>query len=50
MSSFIQITDPHIVAKGALVCGRSDTAPALRLAVAPTHHRPPPLAAVTCAI
>lgn len=50
MSSFIQITDPHIVAKGALVCGRSDTAAALRLAVATINDRLPLLEGVTCAI
>ena len=50
MSSFIQITDPHIVAKGALVCGRSDTATALRLAVATINDRLPLLEGVTCAI
>ncbi|QGG93546.1 phosphodiesterase (plasmid) [Agrobacterium sp. MA01] len=50
MPAFIQISDPHIVAKGALVCGHSDTATALRTAVASINERLAALGAVDCAI
>ncbi len=50
MSAFIQISDPHIVAKGALVCGHSDTATALRMAVASINERLRSLGPVDCAI
>ncbi len=50
MPAFIQISDPHIVAKGHLVCGHSDTAKALRTAVASINARLPALGPVDCAI
>lgn len=50
MSAFIQISDPHIVAKGDLVCGHSDTATALRRAVASINERLPALGPIDCAI
>ncbi len=50
MASFIQISDPHIVAKGDLVCGHSDTATALRRAVASINERLPALGPIDCAI
>ncbi|MCA3442431.1 MAG: metallophosphoesterase [Rhodobacter sp.] len=50
MPAFIQISDPHIVAEGALVCGHSDTATALRRAVASINERLPALGPIDCAI
>lgn len=50
MPAFIQISDPHIVAKGELVCGHSDTATALRLAIATINTRLPALGEVEHAI
>lgn len=50
MAAFIQISDPHIVPKGQLACGHSDTAMALRSAVASINARLPALGAVDCAI
>ncbi len=50
MPAFIQISDPHIVPKGQLVCGHSDTAAALRTAVAAINARLPALGPVDCAI
>ncbi len=50
MPAFIQISDTHIVAKGELVCGHSDTATALRRAVASINERLPALGPVDCAI
>lgn len=50
MPAFIQISDPHIVAKGELVCGHSDTATALRRAVASINERLPALGPIDCAI
>ena len=43
MAGFIQITDTHIVAPGTLVCGRSDTAEALRRAIATINAKLPVL-------
>jgi len=50
MPAFIQITDTHIVEKGRLVCGASDTNTALRAAVASINKRLPSLGTVDCAI
>ena len=50
MPGFLQISDTHIVAKGALVCGHSDTATALSRAVASINERLPALGPVECAI
>jgi len=50
MPGFIQITDTHIVAPGALAYGRSDTAPALRAAVATINAHLPRLPEVECVI
>lgn len=50
MPGFIQITDTHIVAPGALAYGRSDTALALRRAVATINARLPLLDGVDCVI
>ena len=50
MPAFIQISDSHIVPKGQLVCGHSDTAAALRTAVASINARLPALGPVECAI
>ncbi len=50
MPGFIQITDTHIVAPGALADGRSDTALALRCAVATINERLPLLEGIDCAI
>jgi 3',5'-cyclic-AMP phosphodiesterase len=50
MPAFIQISDPHIVPKGQLACGHSDTATALRSAVASINARLPALGPVDCAI
>lgn len=50
MPAFIQISDTHIVAKGERVCGHSDTATALRIAVASINERLPALGTVDCAI
>lgn len=50
MSGFIQITDTHIVAKGALVCGRSDSASALKRAIATINAALPVLDGIDCAI
>jgi 3',5'-cyclic AMP phosphodiesterase CpdA len=50
MPSFIQITDTHIVARGALTCGRSDTATALQQAIATINAKLPLLEDVECAI
>jgi 3',5'-cyclic AMP phosphodiesterase CpdA len=50
MPAFIQISDPHIVSKGQLVCGHSDTATALREAITSINTRLPSLGPVDCAI
>ncbi len=50
MPAFIQISDPHIVAKGQLVCGHSDTNAALERAVETINARLPALGPVDCAI
>ncbi len=50
MPAFIQISDTHIAPKGELVCGRSDTAAALRAAVASINAQLPALGPVDCAI
>ena len=50
MPGFIQITDTHIVAPGALVCGRSDSATALRWAIETINAKLPLLAGIDCAI
>lgn len=50
MPAFIQITDTHIVEKGQLVCGVSDTNAALRKAVASINAGLPRLGEVDCAI
>lgn len=50
MPAFIQITDTHIVEKGRLVCGVSDTNAALRKAVASINRRLPALGQIDCAI
>lgn len=50
MSGFIQITDTHIEAPGALVCGRSDTAKALHEAVATVNAHLPLLPDLDCAM
>lgn len=50
MPGFIQITDTHIVAPGALAYGRSDTAEALRRAVATINAKLPLLEGIDCAI
>lgn len=50
MSGFIQITDTHIVAPGALACGRSDTATALRRAIDTINAKLPLLRGVDCVI
>ncbi|MDP3340418.1 phosphodiesterase [Frigidibacter sp.] len=50
MPAFIQISDPHIVPEGQLVCGQSDTVTALRAAVASINARLPALGPVDCAI
>lgn len=47
---FIQITDTHIVAPGTLVCGRSDTAQALRRAVETINAKLPLWEGIDCAI
>jgi len=50
MPSFIQISDPHIVTDGAMVCGHSDTASALKRAIATINEMLPRLNNVDCAI
>ncbi|MBU2935554.1 MULTISPECIES: phosphodiesterase [Pacificibacter] len=50
MPAFIQITDTHIVEKGHLVCGVSDTNAALRKAVNSINNRLPALGQIDCAI
>lgn len=50
MPGFIQITDTHIVAPGALAYGRSDTAEALRRAVATINARLPHLDGIDCVL
>lgn len=50
MPAFIQITDTHIVEKGHLVCGVSDTNAALRKAVKSINNRLPTLGQIDCAI
>lgn len=50
MSAFIQITDTHIVPDGTLAYGRSDTAAALRAAVATINAALPHIGPVDCAI
>lgn len=50
MPGFIQITDTHVVAPGALAYGRSDTAQALRQAVATINEKLPALDEVDCVI
>ncbi|MFD1510031.1 phosphodiesterase [Lacimonas salitolerans] len=50
MACFIQITDTHVVAPGALVCGQSDTATALQRAIATINAKRPRLGDVDCVI
>lgn len=50
MPGFIHITDTHIVARGALVCGRSDSASALRRAIETINAKLPLLEGIDCAI
>lgn len=50
MPGFIQITDTHIVAPGALAYERSDTALALRRAVATVNEKLPRLEGIDCVI
>ncbi len=50
MVSFIQITDPHIVAPDALVCGRSDTATALQRSISTINAKLHQLSEVDCVI
>lgn len=50
MPAFLQITDTHIVEKGHLVCGVSDTNAALRKAVKSINNRLPALGQINCAI
>lgn len=50
MPGFIQITDTHIVQKGQLAYGRSDTATALKRAIATINDRLPLLPGIECAI
>ena len=50
MSKFIQITDTHIVPEGELAYGKSDTAAALKRAIATVNARLPVLGDVDCAI
>lgn len=50
MPGFIQITDTHIVSPGELAYGRSDTAEALRRAVATINAKLPLLEGIECAI
>ncbi len=50
MPAFIQITDTHIVPEGQLAYGKSDTAAALREAVATVNSILPRLDPVDCAI
>ena len=50
MPGFIQITDTHIVAKGALACGVSDTATALHRAVETINAKLPILEEIDCVI
>ncbi|WP_434288540.1 phosphodiesterase [Celeribacter sp. SCSIO 80788] len=50
MPAFLQITDTHIVAPGALACGRSDTAAALTRAIETINAKLPVLGDVSCVI
>ena len=50
MTSFIQITDTHIVPEGQLAYGVSDTEGALRRAVAAINARLPVLGPVDCVV
>lgn len=50
MPGFIQITDTHIVARGALAYGRSDTAIALQRAIETINAKLPVLDDIDCAI
>lgn len=50
MPGFIQITDTHIVAPGALAYGRSDTAEALRRALATITAKLPLLDGIDCVV
>lgn len=50
MAGFIQITDTHIVSPGALAYGRSDTAAALRRAVATINAKLSCLVGIDCVI
>ncbi len=50
MPGFIQITDTHIVAPGALAYGRSDTAEALRRALDTINTKLPLLEGIDCVI
>ncbi|MEQ8900793.1 MAG: phosphodiesterase [Roseovarius sp.] len=50
MPGFVQITDTHIVAPGALAYGRSDTAEALRRAVETINAKLPLWEGIACAI
>lgn len=50
MTGFIQITDTHVVRKGTLVCGRSDTNQALARTIETINARLPLMPDITCAI
>jgi 3',5'-cyclic-AMP phosphodiesterase len=50
MPAFLHITDTHIVAKGALACGHSDTAAALVRTVASVRARLADLGSIDCAV
>lgn len=50
MPGFIQITDTHIVAPGALAYGRSETAGALRRAIATINAKRPLLDGMDCVL
>ena len=50
MTTFLQITDTHVVAPGALACGRSDTAEALARAVETINDTLPVLGPVDCIV
>lgn len=50
MPGFIQITDTHIVAPGAFVCGHSDSAEALRRTVETINAKRPHLNGIDCVI
>ncbi|MTJ03743.1 MAG: phosphodiesterase [Sediminimonas qiaohouensis] len=50
MPGFIQITDTHIVPRGALAYGRSDTATALQRAIGTINAKLPLMDGIDCAI